>query len=484
MIAERLHILLAAPNDKSISSLLKRLERCENPAVDCTLVSSVSEATSKATAVPFDLLILDRRLAQGIERGLIPLSPSLLALPIVICLDPEADSEVARNLPDGVMDYVSRQGHDAHALERILFYASRRYAALRSLQDAEAQLRSIVEGISDGIVIVDPDRLILFANPGAEAILHKQLHELLGARLGFALPEQDRALIEVLSHRHDALQLEVRIEDIRWEERPATLVTFRDVTAQTALEDNLRRSAEDAARVANLKTAFLANMSHELRMPLASIIGFAQLIRDGLEDDEFHEFAESIIQGGNRLLETITSVLDLTRLDADAIQAQSRLVETSAVVREAVGMLGALATRKNLPVEMVPAEDDDTVFADPTILRRILNNLIGNAIKFTDSGSVRVIIEADDEIVRIHVKDTGCGIDPDFLPQLFEEFTQESSGFDRSYEGSGLGLAITKRLCRLIGGRIDVESEKGVGSTFTVTIPHADPDLDPQADEN
>jgi signal transduction histidine kinase len=473
---EGLHILLAAPRDASTDGLLGRLAECDNPGVTCTHVSTLGEATSRAAGGAFDLFILDRRLAQGIERGLIPLSPALLALPIVIGLDPKVDAKIARGLPEGVMDYVSRDTDDSHALERILFYASRRYAALRSLQDAEGQLRSIVEGISDGIVIVDEEEHVLFANPGAESILHRQLHEILGAPLGFALPTGQRGLVEILSHRHDALQVDVNVDSIRWEGRDATLVTFRDVTAQTALEDNLRRSAEDAARVANLKTAFLANMSHELRMPLASIIGFAQLIRDGLEDDEFHEFAESIIQGGNRLLETITSVLDLTRLDADAIQAQSRLVETSAVVREAVGMLGALATRKNLPVEIEPAEEDDTVFADPTILRRILNNLIGNAIKFTDSGSVRVIIEADSQIVRIHVRDTGCGIDPDFLPQLFEEFTQESSGYDRSHEGSGLGLAITKRLCRLIGGRIDVESEKGVGSTFTVTIPHADPD--------
>ncbi|NNE70966.1 MAG: HAMP domain-containing histidine kinase, partial [Rhodothermales bacterium] len=269
--------------------------------------------------------------------------------------------------------------------------------------------------------------------------------------------------------------LEVHEKPIAWEGREATLVMFRDVTAQMALEDNLRRSKEEALRVANLKTAFLANMSHELRMPLASIIGYAQLIQEGLGDHEFTEFTGSIISGGNRLLETINSVLDLTRLDADAIEAQSRPVEASAVAREAVGMLQALATRKNLTVEVQDADEDDTVFADPTILRRILNNLIGNAIKFTESGSVRILIEADEQIVRLHVIDTGVGIDEAFIPQLFEEFTQESSGFDRSHEGSGLGLAITKRLCRLIGGRIDVESIKGNGSTFTVTLPHAEP---------
>ncbi|MBO6576228.1 MAG: HAMP domain-containing histidine kinase [Rhodothermales bacterium] len=475
MGSDTLHILLAAPEAQDTERFMGRLAACQRPPLAVSQATSLRDAAQLAGDQSFDVLVLDARLAQGLKHGLLALSPLLLALPIVVALDPEEDSELAGALPEGVMDYVDREGDTAHALQRILYYASRRYASLRSLQEAEGQLRSIVEGISDGIVIVDDSQTVLFANPAAEAILHRPLYEMLGAPLGFKLP-RGSGMVEILSHDHEPLQLEVQVQASTWEGRDATLVTFRDVTAQMALEDNLRRSKEEALRVANLKTAFLANMSHELRMPLASIIGFAQLIRDGLDDHEFREFAESIISGGNRLLDTINSVLDLTRLDADAVQAHSRLVEASAVGREAVGMLAALAQKKNLPVHVEHVGTDDTVFADPTILRRILNNLIGNAIKFTDSGSVTVRVESDDELVQIHVIDTGRGINQEFLPELFDEFTQESSGFDRSHEGSGLGLAITKRLCRLIGGRIDVDSEKGVGSTFTVTLPHAEED--------
>jgi signal transduction histidine kinase len=478
VVADRIHILFVAPDSADANDLTARMGIATRPSLKVSRAHSLSEATSVTGEHMHDLLLLDVSLAAGIEDGFLSLSPALLALPIVISLDPILDRTLAGSLPEGVMDYIDRRAVDAHAIERIFFYASRRYAGLRSLQDAEGQLRSIVEGISDGITIVDAEQQVLFANPAAESILHRPLHEMLGAPLGFRIPDPS-GQVEILSHRHEPLQLEVNVEPITWEGRATTLVMFRDVTAQVALEDNLRRAKEEALRVANLKTAFLANMSHELRMPLASIIGYAQLIQEGLGDHEFQEFAESIISGGNRLLETINSVLDLTRLDADAIEAQSRLVEASAVTREAVGMLQALATRKGLDVIIQPTAEDDTVYADPTILRRILNNLIGNAIKFTDTGSVRIEIEADAQIVRLHVVDTGMGIDQEFMPQLFEEFTQESAGFDRSHEGSGLGLAITKRLCRLIGGRIDVESEKGVGSTFTVTLPHAEtPDYD------
>ena len=135
-------------------------------------------------------------------------------------------------------------------------------------------------------------------------------------------------------------------------------------------------------------------------------------------------------------------------------------------------MLSALAARKKLTVDVVAAGEDDTVHTDPSVLRRILANLVGNAIKFTDEGSVTVRVESDPSFVRVHVSDTGRGIAPEFIPRLFDEFSQESSGIGRSHEGSGLGLAITRRLCDMIGAEIAVESTPGEGSTFSLVIPH------------
>ena len=115
------------------------------------------------------------------------------------------------------------------------------------------------------------------------------------------------------------------------------------------------------------------------------------------------------------------------------------------------------------------------VIGDPTKVRQVLTNLVGNALKFTEEGSVRIYIEPDGEFLNVRVRDTGIGIDEEFLPQLFEEFVQESDGPSRIYEGSGLGLAITTRLVKLMNGKISVDSKKGEGSTFTVTLPRVDP---------
>lgn len=473
MAHDRLDILLVAPKNPQADGFAQRLAQCTRPRLDVTRATTMDHATSLAAAGQYDLALLDFSLVPDALRGFLLLPTALHALPIVLSVPDDAEAELRRVLPEGVLDYVRRDSDHAHVLERLLHYASQRSETLRSLREAEARLRGIVETISEGVLIVDDGGAVLYANPAAETVLARPLVEILGAPTGFLLPDSSPDVVEVFGSRHEPARLHVTVGSMTWEGRPARLVTLRDVTAQMETEENLRRSRDEAQRTAGLKTAFLANMSHELRMPLASIIGFAQILRDGLEDHEFREFADSIITSGNRLLETITSVLDLTRLDANAVQAQARPVSVASVAREAVGMLAALASRKGLPVEIETAEGDDTVHADPAVLRRILNNLVGNAIKFTEKGSVRVRIEPDGSFVRLHVVDTGIGISEAFLPQLFDEFTQESSGYDRSHEGSGLGLAITRRLCALIGAEIGVESRLGGGSTFTVVIPHA-----------
>ncbi len=211
-------------------------------------------------------------------------------------------------------------------------------------------------------------------------------------------------------------------------------------------------------------------MSHELRMPLASIIGFAQLIEEGIEHSEYKEFSQMIVESGNKLLETINSVLDLTRLDAQVFEVRRTRVSLKDTAREVVDSLQPLLDEKNIPVRISVA-GDDTIVADPLAVRRIFNNLVGNAIKFTYEGEITLSLAGLDEVVRCDVSDTGIGIDPEFIPHVFDEFAQESTGRSRTHGGTGLGLAISKRLIESQGGTIQVVSEKGKGSTFTIRFP-------------
>ena len=255
----------------------------------------------------------------------------------------------------------------------------------------------------------------------------------------------------------------------------------RDVAARRAYElglleamqeaDHAREEAETAAR---LKSAILANMSHEIRTPLTAIIGFADVLAEEVPP-ELREHAETIRTGGTRLLDTLNSVLDLARLDSENHTLIPEPFDAVAAVRQSAGLLAPLAHKKGLALHLEADTPTVHVRQSTSGLDRIVTNLVGNAIKFTEHGEVRVSVHSADTYFAIRVRDTGVGIDETFLDDLFEPFKQESQGHARSHEGTGLGLAITKRLAERMGGEIRVWSRKSQGSLFEVSIPRMAP---------
>ena len=230
------------------------------------------------------------------------------------------------------------------------------------------------------------------------------------------------------------------------------------------------RSANSSLEEANkMKDEFLANASHELRTPLTAILGFTSVLKDELSD-EHQEFAGLIDENGKRLLQTINSLLDLAKLRAGMVHLSMRPVEINEKGEQVVGMLRQLAKNRNIDLAIRKSEAPVQVMLDEHSFVRVLYNLIGNAIKFTPEGSVIVEVDPLPDVVNVHVHDTGIGIDQEFIPYLFDEFKQEPSVEMRS-DGSGLGLAISAKLVHLMKGDIAVKSEKGKGSTFTVSFP-------------
>ena len=264
-----------------------------------------------------------------------------------------------------------------------------------------------------------------------------------------------------------------------------------DVTERREYERELIRARDEAEKLNQLKSAFLANMSHEIRTPLTAIIGFADILTEELPSTH-RRLPQIIEQSGTRLLDTLNSVLDLSMLESGEMELTEKVVDVTKHVKENVDLLQPLAVKKDLSLRVDAPDAARFAHLDPSALDRILSNLVGNAIKFTETGSVTVRVTdtvwapaqdpsrtpGDDDTengpqpgVRIDVEDTGMGISDSFLPDLFDVFKQESAGLQRSHEGSGLGLAITRHLVDQLGGTIAVDSEKGVGSTFSVTFP-------------
>lgn len=365
---------------------------------------------------------------------------------------------------------------------------------MQELEEKEHRQRIILETSAEGIIVTDAGGKIETFNRAAERIFGFTSAEVLGRDVSELLAERkpERAYVhhrtyppqgpwkqtggvrEVTGRRNDGasvpLSLAVSSFDIFGERKYASFV--QDITERKSHEAMLRDAKEKAEEMARLKTAFLANMSHEIRTPLTSVLGYASLLAREVSQKQ-RRFAELIIQSGRRLMDTLNSVLSLAQLEARRVELELLEADICQEVREVVQMLHTAAEAKGLSLTFsaAPGAADTRAKLDRGAFSSVLQNLIGNAIKFTEKGGVEARVERDREHVYVHIKDTGVGIDASFLPHLFDEFRQESTGLSRSHEGNGLGLSITKRLTELLGGRIQVQSTKGHGSTFTVSFP-------------
>jgi PAS domain S-box-containing protein len=383
---------------------------------------------------------------------------------------------------------------------------SKRRRAKQALARRERQYRTLVENVHDVIFQIDAEGRWAFLSPAWEKILGYPVEQSLGRRcLDFVHPD-DRAKMEAgaLGGRRDDPQagdweegfnvrhmarngetrwLQVRLRPLPDEdgEEHGAMGTLTDVTDSLHL-DAEREARERAEELLEAKTTFLNNMSHELRTPLASITGFAEVLEEEAAGEQ-QEFAEHIAESGKRLQRTLESVLSLARLDGNAAAMDTEAVDVAAEARRAATAHRPAAREENLYLRVDAPDEATHPRLNAGALYRILDNLLSNAVKFTEEGGVTVHVEtgrpaSGDESsteTRVRVADTGIGIADDFRAELFEDFRQESTGLSRTHEGSGLGLAITQRLAHLLGGGVEVASEKGEGSAFTVRFPHAPP---------
>lgn len=234
----------------------------------------------------------------------------------------------------------------------------------------------------------------------------------------------------------------------------------------------LRRAKEMAEEMNRLKSNFLANMSHEIRTPINGILGISQVIELESKDETIREYVQLQKKSGRRLLDTINSILSLSRLEAQKEALLLSVVDMNKVVHESATSLEELARCKGLKFRMSEHTEQLLCLSDETMLYQVVHNIVGNAIKFTEVGEVSIQLSiCPNNNVSIRVSDTGIGISKEFLPKVFNPFEQESMGHSRGYEGSGLGLSISKRYIELLGGEIVVESEKNKGSTFEILLP-------------
>ena len=242
--------------------------------------------------------------------------------------------------------------------------------------------------------------------------------------------------------------------------------------------DNLREVAKAANSANHAKSRFLANMSHELRTPLNAIIGYSEMLLDEAKQNNHNMYIDDLhksISASKHLLNLINEVLDLAKIEAGKMETYISTVDIEYLINEIHSTIEPLV-RQNNNTLVIQRDPDLHVFeSDVTKVRQILINLLGNACKFTQNGKITLKVQSSmshgKALIKFIVKDTGIGINEKILESLFNPFTQEDNSFTRSYSGTGLGLSISQRLCHLLGGDIAVQSAKGKGSCFTITLP-------------
>lgn len=358
-----------------------------------------------------------------------------------------------------------------------------------------------------GLVLLNSEQRILFANKRLKQLLNRDASELIGKYVSasdWIVPDAEevdnpelpweRARRTDDSVHDQILQMDVDGRRLTFTVNctPITgqgfLTTFDDITL---IEENKVALAEarDAAQNANeAKSEFLANMSHEIRTPLNAVLGFTDVLRRGLvtDSDEAVDHLNMIHRSGAHLLELINDILDLSKIEAGAMEVESIETHVDAVMMDVANTLRVRADENGLDLHVqLQTAIPRVLSSDPTRLRQVITNLVGNAIKFTESGSVSVIAamrHAEDDaipsasILRIDVVDTGIGMTADQQSRIFESFAQADSTTTRKFGGTGLGLSISRRLTEALGGTLTVHSKPGIGSTFRIEIGLADAD--------
>ncbi len=374
------------------------------------------------------------------------------------------------------------------------------------LEAKSSMLAEVFESMAQGVTVLDAEHTIVDINEKAWRLSGlpqevwargNNIKPVLDIGLSRGMYEYETAA-EYFAASHQALQLAsefratrrqkdgVIIEEIT-RQRPCGgyVVTYSDITDAQKRADELRDlsdallTAKDAAEAANrAKSEFLANMSHEIRTPMNGVVGMASLLLDTGLTDKQADMANIIVSSGDSLLTIINDVLDFSRLEAGKLRLARESFDLRTTIEDVAGLLAFPVVEKQLEL-MVRYQPSlrGKFIGDPGRIRQIVTNLVGNAVKFTDRGHVLIEVSGArrGEIadVTIAITDTGCGISPENIESVFEEFEQVDGTARRRHDGAGLGLAISKRMVEAMGGEISAASEVGIGSTFSVRIPIA-----------
>jgi len=498
--SEPIHILYVEDDPGLARLVQKKLQRA-GYVVD--IASDGEQGVAKFEADSYDLMFVDQNLPVYDGLEVIRILGSKGILPPTIMITGSGDEKVAvEAMKLGAGDYIVKDVAAGYiellpsAIEKMLRQhraIEEKRQAEEALHKSEERFRKLFEQSNDAIFIHQSGRIIDINHRACEMLGYSK-EQLLTMEIADLYPQEgftesskkiitpqglnsiESILFETLFKKADGTVVAVEISSgIIDREKKIIQGIARDITERKRTEAELQKAKEEAETANRTKTEFLASMSHEIRTPMNAIIGMADLLMETQLTPEQHQYVQVFQSAGENLLTIINDIIDISKVEAGHVQLETIDFDLTDIIEKICDVMAVRAHEKGLELVYSAMPDVPTdLLGDPTRLRQILVNLIGNAIKFTEKGEVFLQVKSHGikngrvELV-FSVTDTGIGIAPEQIDTIFDAFTQADSSITRKYGGTGLGLSISKQLVELMGGHITVDSKSGQGSTFSFT---------------
>ncbi|MDT7814889.1 MAG: two-component system, sensor histidine kinase and response regulator, partial [Acidobacteriaceae bacterium] len=473
--------------------------------------NSGNEALSLVLRHRFAVVLLDVQMPgmDGFETAvLMQEHESMQGVPIIFVTAISKEERYAIQAAEiGAVDYIFKPISSEILKSKVKVYLDlyvQREELLKTqgtLEDTQTRLRTILDNVLDGIIMIDGSGIVISINPAVVNMFGYEAADIVGRNIKMLMPEPNRGShdgylaryqstgttraigmgreLEGLTKAGLTFPMELTVSEVSFRGQRMFVGLVRDITERKRVEDMSGR-AKVAAEAANrTKSDFLANMSHEIRTPLNAILGMTYLAQRANPTPRQQTYLTKIGIAGQSLLGIVNDILDFSKIEAGKLEAEHIVFSLDEVLNNVVDIVGQKAEEKGIGIVCtVPRDVPRSLIGDPLRLGQVLINLVHNAIKFSDKGEIGVRVAVQDGTLNevrlaFSVRDHGIGMSAEQVANLFQSFNQADTSFTRKYGGTGLGLAISKQLCELMGGAISVESEVGKGSTFIFSVSFA-----------